>query len=103
MAVGEQLKSPAERGSRAWFASIANGRHLGTSHLMKYFAYNHLSGDLAEISQAFGAIAATMLDKIPDGPELSAGLRKLLEAKDCLVRAALDKREEGVGVGSSQS
>ena len=25
-----------------------------------------------------------------DGPELTAGLRKLLEAKDCFVRAALD-------------
>jgi hypothetical protein len=24
-----------------------------------------------------------------DGPELTAGLRKLLEAKDCFVRAAL--------------
>jgi hypothetical protein len=24
-----------------------------------------------------------------DGPELTAGLRKLLEAKDCIVRAAL--------------
>jgi hypothetical protein len=28
---------------------------------------------------------------IPVGPEKSAGLRKLLEAKDCIVRAALDK------------
>jgi hypothetical protein len=26
---------------------------------------------------------------LPDGPEKSAGLRKLLEAKDCFVRAAL--------------
>lgn len=25
-----------------------------------------------------------------DGPELTAGLRKLLEAKDCLVRAAIE-------------
>jgi hypothetical protein len=24
-----------------------------------------------------------------DGPELTVGLRKLLEAKDCMVRAAL--------------
>ena len=26
------------------------------------------------------------------GPEFSAGLRKLLEAKDCFVRAALDRK-----------
>lgn len=32
-----------------------------------------------------------MVDQLPDGPELTAGLRKLLEAKDCFVRAALDK------------
>jgi hypothetical protein len=31
-----------------------------------------------------------MVIALPDGPELTAGLRKLLEAKDCLVRAALD-------------
>jgi len=31
-----------------------------------------------------------MIEALPDGPELSAGLRKLLESKDCFVRAALD-------------
>jgi hypothetical protein len=30
-----------------------------------------------------------MIRDLPDGPELSAGLRKLLEAKDCFVRAAI--------------
>jgi hypothetical protein len=40
----------------------------------------------------FYSTAKVMLDAflIPDGPELTAGLRKLLEAKDCLVRASLD-------------
>jgi len=32
-----------------------------------------------------------MIRVLPDGPELTSGLRKLLEAKDCFVRAALDK------------
>lgn len=32
---------------------------------------------------------------LPDGPELTAGLRKLLEAKDCFVRAAVDAHREG--------
>jgi hypothetical protein len=35
-----------------------------------------------------------MVDHLPDGPELTVGLRKLLEAKDCFVRAALDRLEE---------
>lgn len=30
-----------------------------------------------------------MIEVLPDGPELTAGLRKLLEAKDCFVRASL--------------
>jgi hypothetical protein len=30
-----------------------------------------------------------MNDALPDGPEKSAGLRKLLEAKDCFVRAKI--------------
>jgi hypothetical protein len=30
-----------------------------------------------------------MISTLPDGPELTAGLRKLLEAKDCFVRAAV--------------
>ena len=36
-----------------------------------------------------GDMAAQMNEQLPDGPEKSAGLRKLLEAKDCMVRAAL--------------
>jgi hypothetical protein len=28
-----------------------------------------------------------MEETLPDGPEKSAGMRKLLEAKDCFVRA----------------
>lgn len=37
-----------------------------------------------------GVEAAQEMDTLlPDGPEKSAGLRKLLEAKDCFVRAAI--------------
>jgi hypothetical protein len=35
-------------------------------------------------------LARLVFDRVPDGPELTAGLRKLLEAKDCFVRAAID-------------
>lgn len=33
-------------------------------------------------------LAHQMAKDLPEGPELTTGLRKLLEAKDCLVRAA---------------
>lgn len=58
--------------------------------IMKYFAYAHLPQHLQTVSKPIGELAEQMDEALPDGPEKSAGLRKLLEAKDCLVRAALD-------------
>lgn len=57
--------------------------------IMKYFDYAHLPPKLQEVSKPIGELAKEMDENIPDGPEKSAGLRKLLEAKDCLVRAIL--------------
>lgn len=57
--------------------------------IMKYFEYEHLPPHLQEISKPFGDMAQAFNSSIADGPEKSAGLRKLLEAKDCMVRAAL--------------
>ena len=59
------------------------------SPIMKYFAYQHLPEKLQEVSRPIGELAELMDSTLPDGPEKSAGLRKLLEAKDCLVRAKL--------------
>lgn len=60
-----------------------------SSPIMKYFAYEHLPERLQTVSKPLGDLARAMDEALPDGPEKSAGLRKLLEAKDCLVRAAL--------------
>jgi hypothetical protein len=62
-----------------------------TSPIIKYFAYEHLPAHLQEVSKPIGELARQMDASLPDSPEKSAGLRKLLEAKDCLVRARLDK------------
>ena len=59
--------------------------------IMKYFEFAHLPEHLQKVSKPIGELAKLMDETIQDGPEKSAGLRKLLEAKDCLVRAALDK------------
>lgn len=62
-----------------------------SSTTIKYFVYKHLPEKLQEISKPIGDLANQMEEQLPDGPEKSAGMRKLLEAKDCFVRAALDK------------
>ncbi|HFD3738265.1 TPA: hypothetical protein ACF3RY_007060 [Pseudomonas aeruginosa] len=57
--------------------------------IMKYFEYQHLPAHLQGVSKPIGDLAKQMDEQLPDGAEKSAGLRKLLEAKDCLVRAKL--------------
>lgn len=69
-----------------------SGRYA--DQLLRWFAFDHLPADLQEISEPVALLAHDMAERLPDSPELSAGLRKLLEAKDCLVRAAIDAREE---------
>ena len=60
-----------------------------SSPIMKYFAYQHLPTHLQEVSKPIGDLATLMDESLPDSAEKSAGLRKLLEAKDALVRAKL--------------
>jgi len=66
------------------------GRHPSTQHIARYFDYAHLQDPQRGFSQQCYDLAANMIADLPDGPELTAGLRKLLEAKDCFVRATLD-------------
>jgi len=60
------------------------------SPIMKYFKYDHLPEKLQEVSKPLGELAEKMEKELPSGAEKSAGLRKLLEAKDCFVRARLE-------------
>lgn len=62
-----------------------------SSPIIKYFACDHLPKHVHGVSRAVQQLALAMEQTLPDGPEKSAGLRKLLEAKDCFVRAALEK------------
>jgi hypothetical protein len=62
--------------------------HPATTEILRYFDYAHLPPDLREVSRPFHLIAHDMALRF-EGPEVTAGLRKLLEAKDCFVRAAL--------------
>jgi hypothetical protein len=63
---------------------------LGNS-IMRFFSYDHLpEGYLKGTSRAFAELAKKVEGGLPNGPEKSTALRKLLEAKDAAVRAALD-------------
>ena len=57
--------------------------------IMRYFEYAHLPTRLQAISKPIAELAQKMDETLPDGAEKSAGLRKLLEAKDCFVRSNL--------------
>jgi hypothetical protein len=66
------------------------GRHVSTQHVAHYFAYEHLNaGPIREVAEMCSEFAGQMLLVLPDGPELTVGLRKLLEAKDAFVRCAV--------------
>lgn len=65
-------------------------RHSSTQHLVDLLTPNpNLPDDLFAVSSFAQDYCNEMLGRLGDGPEMSTGLRKLLEAKDCFVRQAL--------------
>jgi hypothetical protein len=70
--------------------------HPAARQLLTWFEHEHLPPHLQAVSKPFHDLAWGMvIDMALEGPEATTGLRKLLEAKDCAVRAALDKRAAG--------
>ena len=63
--------------------------------LLPFFEYQHLKTPLREISMPFKSMARTILSKCPKNSETDIALRKLLEAKDCAVRAKLREQHNG--------
>jgi hypothetical protein len=64
--------------------------HPATEALLRFFDYTHLPERLQRVSRPFHDTAHELVTDLQlDGPELTVALRKLLEAKDCAVRAAL--------------
>lgn len=66
-------------------------------HVLQFFAYEHLPTRLQEISRPFCELARALVGNgpvgVPRNPERTVALRKLLEAKDGAVRAALSQPE----------
>ena len=65
-------------------------------YLLQFFEYAHLPEELQAISKPFGDLANTLVRVLPGSPERTVALRKLLEAKDCAVRAKLYKQVDNV-------
>jgi hypothetical protein len=58
--------------------------------IMAYFKYEHLPPQLQDVSKQFATLASDLVFTLQPGPERSVALRKLLEAKDAAVRAAVN-------------
>ncbi len=63
--------------------------------LMQFFYFEHLPEHLQEVSRPFAFLAENVVMSLPENSERTTALRKLLEAKDCAVRAVLFKTTEG--------
>ena len=62
---------------------------LAQDHILRFFHYAHLPEVLRVRSKPFCDLARMIIETTPRNPERTAALRKLLEAKDAAVRAAL--------------
>ena len=58
--------------------------------MLAFFQYEHLPATLQEVSKPFCVLARWTVETQPQTPERTVCLRKLLEAKDCAVRNALE-------------
>ncbi len=61
--------------------------------ILRWFTWEHLTPEFQAESKACAALALEIAKSVDDGAELRAGLRHLLEAKDCFVRAGIQTRE----------
>lgn len=64
--------------------------HLTQERMLKYFSFDHLPENLQNTSMKFFLLACEIIMSIPQNPERTVALRKLLESKDCAVRAMLE-------------
>lgn len=56
----------------------------------QHWAYAHLPAHLQQYSRPICELALWIEKELPQSAELNAGLRKLMEAKDCFMRAAIE-------------
>jgi hypothetical protein len=64
--------------------------------ILRWFECDHLKSDLKNVAEPIQCLALRLDQHLPDGREKAAGLRKLLEAKDCFVRAKIQENEDAL-------
>ena len=67
--------------------------HPAVEALLDFFDYDHLAEPMRGVSEQFSRLAGSIAIDIPDSAEKTTALRKLLEAKDCAVRAVLPPKK----------
>lgn len=73
----------------AWIPTKSSRKNL----LLQFFKYEHLNTEMQTVSKPFCDLAYKIVESLPESPEKTVALRKLLEAKDCAVRAFIFKDE----------
>lgn len=64
--------------------------------LLRYFGITHLPvGPMRQVAGTYTDLACEVDRLLPDGPEKTVALRKLLESKDAAVRSAMDAAYDG--------
>lgn len=72
------------------------GRNRAVIDAAQWFAFDHLpviagthGASPRDVSASVAGLAFQAIALLPDSPELTHALRRLIEARDCLVRAAI--------------
>ena len=66
--------------------------------MIQFFQFEHLKEPLRTASRLFAQLATTIVMEIPRNAERTVSLRKLLESKDCAVRAMLFQQPGNITV-----
>ena len=89
--INDRLGGPANPVG-TWLLTLAPEKEQSVNEpLLQFFTYEHLPPSLQEVSKSFCVLADVIVATLPRNPERTVALRKLLEAKDCAVRALLYK------------
>lgn len=68
-------------------------RRMHRNRILRFFSFGHLPPHLQPVSKIFHDAAAKLIAELPEEAhnqdETDMALRKLLEAKDCAVRAMI--------------
>lgn len=84
-----EFAKAAEIRVRSLDPAVSPGPTPPPDRMLQFFVTDHLPPHLAAVSGSFCQLAHEIVATVPSNPERTVALRKLLEAKDCAVRALL--------------